>query len=258
MPLRISENENQVALGQKQRKESEILSSSDNLSTPKMTQYKSLNDTLLIPSSESSLPPTLKGSTTFIINKDKKCQDFSEHDKNDNFLCDQKVRETNKAERPVSLGLGGKFCLQFIYIINLIDVSFIYLYNYLCCCLDVEEFGLASAEECSEPGLFGQSTPDLFEGDTNSLLLSIPTSPADVSEAGIQEESSFGLLTPSHLLDDDDELYRHLRSPSIDNLEFDDEEENTVDTDFNDGSMNKTVLNVEDGKLRKKTVFKVL
>ncbi|XP_021962672.1 serine-rich adhesin for platelets isoform X3 [Folsomia candida] len=104
-----------------------------------------------------------------------------------------------------------------------------------------------SEENSSDTGgLFGQKTPDLWDGDGMSLTgLSSP------EEAGIQEESSLGLQTPSQLFeswgelkDEELELYQHLRSPSIDNLEnldFEEDEEDTHNADEEDGDANITL-----------------
>lgn len=92
------------------------------------------------------------------------------------------------------------------------------------------------SEGSSETGLFGQITPEL--DDMSSLGLSSP-------ELGILEETSLRLHSPLQLfeswgnLDDDMEMYKHLRSPSIDNLDFEEED----DQNGNEGSP-KDCLNV--------------
>lgn len=95
-----------------------------------------------------------------------------------------------------------------------------------------------SSEESSEQGIFGVTAPELIDGDM-SLALSIPTSSCTSPEA-LDNESSLGLLTPSHLQDcwnsnaNDDDIYQHLRSPSVDDLEEFEEEDKTVDQDLSD------------------------
>ncbi|CAL8079021.1 unnamed protein product [Orchesella dallaii] len=96
-----------------------------------------------------------------------------------------------------------------------------------------------SSEDSSEQGIFGVSTPELIGGDSASLALSIPTSCCSSPEV-LDNESSLGLLTPSHLQDcwnsntNDEDLYQHLRSPSVDDLEEFEEEDKTVDQDLPD------------------------
>lgn len=103
-----------------------------------------------------------------------------------------------------------------------------------------------SSEDSSEQGIFGVSTPELIGGDSASLALSIPTSCCSSPDALIENdndnESSLGLLTPSHLHDcwnsntNEDDIYQHLRSPSVDDMEEFEEEDKTVDQDLPDVS----------------------